>query len=633
MNSDFSWSKNHEKCSLCKTTERKHKAKGLCTRCYQKQHDYPKEYCNFCGKYCRVHKRQNGKPICQSCYTAPKHECKICKSIVTAALRLKSKDYICDNCYIKYYKKKYKCSICGNIEITAINNLNTKVCYKCYTPPNDKCEQCGRDIKSPYILNEKHICHRCYESNSSHSKINIIKQEYICSLCGRINNVKKIFSDSSVICQDCFKNQCKTCYSCKNENNFIYSYICALPYCRECYFKEKHSLLLADFQKQSCENFVNMIEAYFDEKAILTSFETVYTNLNSSLELFREIFFQYKENNFSFSNTNFVSLHEEFSHKKMLIKDFTIFLNRENLLLHYYDDFRLLELLDSQIDTLPKDLKKLLIAYKNWLISKSNQYKKKGWIKKYSKFTSYTCYLYLLTSIRFFKVLYKNFNIKQSTQINNHVIDNYLKLKPYDTGNLRHLLKFINNNKITFSHLRLPSSNYKHELYPGLSKDIQKKIIEQALFNNDYPLRDRVLILLMLFYGFTSQEIQMLNKKSFIIGPHESKSEILLIKNNIRYKIPNSLTLMLYNYLNSLNKDTKYIFPGRYINKSLSSSSICKILKKFDVTSKEVYYTAINNSMMNGIYQPSLLMKMFGIHFTTATRYYGLIKNSLENFD
>ena len=635
MSTNFTWSKTHKKCNVCGTIERKHKAKGLCTRCYQKQHDYPKEYCSICGKYSRVHKRNSGNPVCQSCYNAPTHECKICRSVATSALKLTSTDFICDNCYTKYYKSKYECSICGSLETASVNTENTKVCYKCYTPPNNICEQCGRNIRSPYKLDEKHICHRCYESNQSNysnSKINIATREYICTICGQVNNVQKIFSDGSLICQVCFKNQHKICSSCKNENTYVYSYINAFPYCRECYFSKVYILVLDAIKKECSGNFFNILEAYYNSKLSFFTTETIYNSIVASKDLFLALYVIYKDNDFKFNNIDFNKLYKRFSNKKIVLNDFIYFLKKENLLLSYDTDIRLLNQLDTIIDRFPTDLKKLIISYKDWLLSKSQHYKIKGWVGKDSKFVYYTCYQYLLTTLRFFMYIHNEFNIKQPTQINNHIVDSYLSSKPYDRGNLRHLIRYMNSKKATFSHITLPFSNYKHELFTGLNLDKQKELVDQIFFNESISKRNRILIFLMLLYGYTPQEIQDLKRNNFIITSFKSENEVLLLKNAIQYKIPSSIAPMIYEYLSTLNKDFEYVFPGRYLNKALSLSSIYKILKIFNITSKELYYTAVNNSMINGIYQPSLLMKMYRIHFTTATRYYNLIDN-LYNLD
>jgi hypothetical protein len=72
------WAKQHNQCILCGSTNIPHKAKGLCCRCYQNTHNYPKYSCSICEKLAQAHKYIDNKPICKSCYTSPKHTCEIC---------------------------------------------------------------------------------------------------------------------------------------------------------------------------------------------------------------------------------------------------------------------------------------------------------------------------------------------------------------------------------------------------------------------------------------------------------------------------------------------------------------------------------------------------------------------------
>jgi len=118
------WSKEHDSCIKCDTTEHPHKAKGLCTACYQKEHSYPQSVCSSCGSLARVHKRIDGNAICRKCYEEPLHTCSICNKEASAAYKLNSADFICDSCYTKHYRKKLLCSICNHNGVLAINNDN-----------------------------------------------------------------------------------------------------------------------------------------------------------------------------------------------------------------------------------------------------------------------------------------------------------------------------------------------------------------------------------------------------------------------------------------------------------------------------------------------------------------------------
>jgi integrase len=313
--------------------------------------------------------------------------------------------------------------------------------------------------------------------------------------------------------------------------------------------------------------------------------------------------------------------------RKVFIYDFIAFLCSEGILSHYNSGQFLIDNLNDQIDEFPTNFKSVIIGYEKALLQKFAKYHEKGWVNENSRFSYFTCYLYILSALRFLTFIVSVLNLQQPTEINNHTIDAFLRLKPYDKGNLRHFIMHINKNKITFMQLTLPNSNYKHELHVSISDDKQQQLIEACLYNEDILLRDRIIVLLMLLYGITPIEIRTLKRDNFIISKSKCTSKILYQNNQIKHEIPSKISSIVLKYLNSLHESAEFTFPGRLLNTSISLSSICRIMKYFNVSSTELHYTAINNSMLNGLYQPALLMKSFGINHMTAIRYFYLIKN------
>ncbi|EPR09960.1 hypothetical protein [Ruminiclostridium papyrosolvens] len=629
--SENKWSNKFSKCISCNTTLHPHKAKGLCNSCYQKEHKYPKSECSICGKTSRVHKIDNGKSICQKCYKQPLHTCSICNKQASAAVKLSMTEYVCDSCYIKHYRTKHICSICGKLEVLAINSSDKKVCIKCYSSPNHLCSKCGRNIESPYIVDGKHVCSRCYEnSKTSSSEIDINQGVYICSICGNSGSVQHIFSDNSIICQDCAKQQVHICNSCFNPAVPIHSYSNALPYCRNCYYKQKFESIFDKLAMNWCENFTNIIKDYFNSKAEKVSYESVWVQVNTSKNLLDDVYSNYVNNSSDFSSIDFSIIHQKHFTKKLFIIDMISFLCHKNIMPDYDCSLFLLENLSYQISNLAVEFQKVIKAYKESLLIKYRNYQQKGWIKNHSKFRYYTCYLYMLTALRFLYFCHVLLNLIQPTEINNQTIDAYLRLKPYDKGNLRHFITYINKHKITFTQLNLPNSKYRHELNVSLCTDKQKQLLKSCLYNKNIKLRDRIIVILMLLYGFTPEEIRILKKSNFAQTILSNKTINILCFNKTSHEIPEILSPLILEYLDTLRTDSEYAFPGRNYNTAISLSLVCRIVHDFDVTATELYYTAINNAMLNGLHQPALLMKSFGINHKTATRYYKLLRGSEE---
>ena len=503
------WSRQYEKCIKCEKTDHPHKAKGLCTACYQSEHLYPQSLCSVCGSLARVHKRVNGEAICRKCYKEPIRLCIICNKEATAAYKLNSTDFVCDSCYIKYYRKRELCSICNRIEVLAINAIDKKICVICYPSIYSSCSKCGRNIKSPYIIDGNHVCSRCYENarqNRPLSKLDISIASYICSVCGKPNEIQRLYNDNSVICQQCFEQQNYICTSCVIPTLPIHAHLNALAYCRNCYYKQKFYTILNGLKYNWSDDFITIIEDYFSSKAQRISYETLWEHIKISEGLLNELFTKYKDSCYTFLINDLIDIMTIYSTRKIFINDFIAFLCYKGVLSDYESSLVLLNNLNDRIMDLPHKMQSLIIVYKESLLEKNKKYQEKGWIGKYSKFSYYTCYLYTLTVLRFLSFVNATLNLKQVTEISNHTIDAYIRIKPYDICNLKHFITYMNKNKITFVKLMLPASNYKYELHTSISEAMQKHLIETSLYNRDVRLRDRIILILMLLYGITPEE-------------------------------------------------------------------------------------------------------------------------------
>ena len=368
------------------------------------------------------------------------------------------------------------------------------------------------------------------------------------------------------------------------------------------------------------------MEDYFNNKALTVSYESIWAQIKKSELLLNDLYLAYSDNNYTFTSIIFVNLTSSHSSHKLFISDLMAFLYSKSILVDYDNGLFLLHNLNEQIGNLSTNLKNTIEAYKEELLIKLRRYTERGWVIKDSRFTYYTCYLYLLTAIRFLNFCNTLLDIGQSTQITNQTLEAYLRLKPYDKGNLRHFVKYINKNKLTFTILYLPCSNYRHDLNVSLSDDKQKHLLELCLYNSNIKLRDRVIIVLMLLYGLTSQQIRMLKVNNFIRVNSGNNTNFVLLNNQVKHAIPEVLAPLLLQYIDSLKSVDDYVFPGRHCNTAISLSSVCRIVNSFGITATDLYYTAVNSAMLNGLCQPALLMKSFGIGPSTATRYYNLIK-------
>ena len=170
--------------------------KGMCSGCYQKQR---KIVCSCCNKYKVVGNKK--LLLCKRCCKKLSTEiCSVCKKNKPIDSRVKGKA-ICSNCRNKLKKK---CSICGKINVVAINNdgiIVGKCCYK----NKDKCSICGK-TKSICTRdqNNQPICLDC--------RLKIKNKNKVCKLCGYHAHGRLT---SNGLCYNCYcKDNKKMCEEC-----------------------------------------------------------------------------------------------------------------------------------------------------------------------------------------------------------------------------------------------------------------------------------------------------------------------------------------------------------------------------------------------------------------------------------
>lgn len=613
------WSKKYNECLNCKTILYRHKAKGLCEHCYQILHKYPKEQCSICGSVSKVHKRENGNAICRECYKRPAHQCSICGKHSAAALKLSPSKYICMMCYTKYYRERLTCTICGKNEIIAVSNEKEKICIKCYSP-SFHCSLCGRDIKSPYKHDDYYICARCYEriKLSPNNIVDVKNKVYRCSICGLSGNVQRLYNDGSTICQNCYNFRLTICVLCNNPLSPVYSHINGCPYCRGCYYKTKTVLYVNN--SSWSQSFVNFINAYIEEVCCKKKWESLFHLLNQNTDMLDYLNKIFIDPDYSFELNSLVALFDTFPKSKTMIKDLMLYMSENNIITDFNTNYILFDNLLKTTKSLPSDLSRVILSYKEFLNSTALKYRERGWTGENTKLNYYTCYLYLQSCIRFSTFINRYCRITSFFQIDNSILDSYIQVKSYEKCNLKHFIDFLNENRLTFKKLSIHSSYYYDNLNLGLDEITQSKILITCIEDNNIPLRNKVLVILMLIFGIKIEELKAIYRSQFIIGKREG--QVFFIYRNVKYELPVHIANIIEAYITTIKSDSDLLFGGKYYKMPLSISSIHKILRKFGTTSKELRYTAIHNAFMNGIFQPSLLTKLFGLHPYTAVKYY-----------
>lgn len=217
---------------ICKECgeEKEHEAKGLCKRCYKKQHKPPLIICKRCNKK----KKHHGKGFCSGCYKRPYVVCKECgEEKEHEAFNLCRKCYNKQrnrNCYDKQHKRPYVvCKKCRKEEEHHALNLCRK-CYDLKYQQSEKGRFMNRRKKSRRRLKLKGHINPIGISLETQKKI--IKRDKVCVYCccktykkgeegytkqkeRTIDHIIAIENDGT----NSYNNLVLSCYSCNSSKN------------------------------------------------------------------------------------------------------------------------------------------------------------------------------------------------------------------------------------------------------------------------------------------------------------------------------------------------------------------------------------------------------------------------------
>ncbi len=229
------WAQKHDKCIICNTTIFKHKAKGFCTRCYQKAKQPPIGICSGCGETAKLPLLNSNKErICYKCYEQPKHVCSICNCYDKAEIKINNNDYVCRKCYSKSFIPKSICSLCGKEDIIKKVLDDMKLCQYCYNKhyrPKKPCSKCGQ-IKLVHMVTSDgySICTTCYTQ--------LYRPKRLCSICGITDLIEKK-ENGLDICVKCYSKYYapkRICSLCKIFEK-VHIIVDGSDVCKSCYEK------------------------------------------------------------------------------------------------------------------------------------------------------------------------------------------------------------------------------------------------------------------------------------------------------------------------------------------------------------------------------------------------------------
>jgi hypothetical protein len=146
----------------------------LCGTCANRHRARP---CSRCGTVATVHAREEGQPVCLSCYekdTATARHCTRCGTAGRIAIHTPDDGRLCRRCY---QPPRQRCIYCGQSKIVSARTDAGPVCANCRKHPPRRCDRCGAITKLATRSDAREdLCHACLP-NRAHTR---------CHLCNTV---------------------------------------------------------------------------------------------------------------------------------------------------------------------------------------------------------------------------------------------------------------------------------------------------------------------------------------------------------------------------------------------------------------------------------------------------------------
>ncbi len=210
------------KCVGCNGTKSLRYRRGserLCTRCFERANA---ELCTRCVKLRPVAIREDGRPICHTCYAADPRRfeiCTDCGGLARVAMRA-DRGPLCQLCYPR---PAHTCSGCGELRPVHSRRTGANVCKDCYQQGRGRARK--RAVKLVRLRHaRKRVCSSCghfrncvdYTTQQPRCMPCVGSPFQVCTGCGRSRKAQAVWSTGPV-CSTCYNRytrktqRCSTC--------------------------------------------------------------------------------------------------------------------------------------------------------------------------------------------------------------------------------------------------------------------------------------------------------------------------------------------------------------------------------------------------------------------------------------
>ena len=293
---------------------------------------------------------------------------------------------------------------------------------------------------------------------------------------------------------------------------------------------------------------------------------------------------------------------------------------------------RQMRLLGTAADTWYADVAERYLGH---LDTVAERYRSRGWTGARSRLLPRT----LTSSVRVALTFLANADrcgVRAVQQIDQLHLDRFLRDHPGSRNSVRSFVRFLNLKEKLFRKLKIQSVPQGPPEGTFLSQERYRMLLATLARPEDDALKESLICLMMLLYAQPARRLLKLRTSDL---QRDRAGRYRVVFGSAEIVLHERIGSLLDRYLSTRNAlatmedawENPYLFPGRTLGSHLTEAAVTYYLKKHGLDAERVFATAIHQAYLNGVRQPKVLVRAFGISNVTAVKYLTMIDPRLRD--
>lgn len=565
---------------------------AYCNTCYARE--FRAVPCSECGKATRT---LGGKTParCRSCRTQGRR-CVRCGKAVPRAGLMVPEGAVCPSC-VRYFQEPQACPLCGQQSL-----------------------RLARDVAAGFT---EPVCDRCRQ-----------KHFRICPACGKYRRPAGEDTQGRIVCKSCLQRATPfICPQCGQEGRAH-----SRTRCEACYWKDSlqdrvrqaEPLLTREWTRQAFRAFFEILQERIGARAAalrLSRYFCYFAKLDALFPSPEAITAEALIGAVGSEGLRRFAVPHGALIRLGLIPSWS-----QDTLAHLQEESAQTQLLEA---TQGLWYGPLLLRFQGHLREVNQRYRQRGWAGKQQRFVARTITSALRAARRFLEGVSSENPLPGIQGVQQAQLDQFLVAHPGYRDAIRAFVRFLNRKEKLFRKLRVESISRHLPATIFLEHGRYTALLQAWLAPGDADLKSALIACLMLLYAQPAQRIVRLRLSDLAFRQNEgyritfARTEILL---DPRISTLVDRYLQQRHALATLEdaQGTDWLFPGRRHGGHLHEASVTYYLQKYQVTSKQLFATAIYYAYLGGLRHPKVLVKAFGITDQTAVKYLDMLDPQLS---